>query len=528
MPQLGLGTEIGRVSGGAYDSDALAYFARAGIASGTQTPTAYDNAARFNGTNQFLSIASNSSLTVTGTSFTYAFWANTPNTSNAMVISKTASSDTREFQIGLNTGGVAEFRLFPDGTFANSRSISSSASSFSANSWNFFAYRYDSSAATIGISINGGAFTSLGSIPAITQTNTNPLNLGVFVNTASGLNYTGQLSSIGFWKKALSDSEVTALFNSGAGRTYASLDSGLRTNLISWWELNGTSSAVSLTDSHGVVTGTPNTLTNNGTVTAPNIGPIVTTTQNSRQLINNFVKGIKSLGLWNSMVCWPMRASQNAGAGTTAFSLGGLGQFNGTLSSSGALPTWTPDGLYTSIQTQFVSTNATVPSFSEFSMGAFYKLVDVNAQVAVSGAGAAVAALLGWGGNSKTTYISADNVTGGGIGFDFPETGGRLSLNGGGQLDGRSIAVIGTKSGLTTAGYVFASSSTPTTGTRTTTSSADGAGSIFTLCNRSTNFASRFTAQSLQFLTSNTLTPAQVNSLYSLYKQTLGLGLILP
>jgi hypothetical protein len=192
------------------------------------------------------------------------------------------------------------------------------------------------------------------------------------------------------------------------------------------------------------------------------------------------------------------------------------------------LPTWTPDGLYTSIQTQFVSTNATVPSFSEFSMGAFYKLVDVNAQVAVSGAGAAVAALLGWGGNSKTTYISADNVTGGGIGFDFPETGGRLSLNGGGQPDGRSIAVIGTKSGLTTAGYVFASSSTPTTGTRTTTSSADGAGSIFTLCNRSTNFASRFTAQSLQFLTSNTLTPAQVNSLYSLYKQTLGLGLILP
>jgi len=336
MPQLGLGTEIGRVSGGAYDSDALAYFARAGIASGTQTPTAYDNAASFNGTNQFLSRASNSTLTVTGSSFTFAFWANTPNTSSGMVISKTAGTDTREFQIGLRTSGVAEFRLFPDGIFANGRLVETSASSFSANTWNFFAYRYDSSAATIGISVNGGAFTTLGSIPAITQTNTNPLNLGVFVNTASGVNYTGQLASVGFWKKALSASEVTQLWNAGAGRTYASLDTGLRNNLISWWALNQNSVTA---DSHGT-----NTLTNNGTplVTATTLGPIITGYSDSRRLISDFVRGIKGLGLWNSMVCWPLRSSQNAGGGTTAFSLGGLGQFNGTLVNA---PTWGSDGI---------------------------------------------------------------------------------------------------------------------------------------------------------------------------------------
>jgi hypothetical protein len=293
----------------------------------TQTPTSYDNAASFNGTNQFLSIASNSTLTVTGTSFTYAFWANTPNTSNGMVISKTSSSDTREFQIILNTGGVAEFRLFPDGTFANSRVISSSASSFSANSWNFFACRYDSSAATIGISINGGAFTSLGSIPAITQTNTNPLNLGVFVNTASGLNYTGQLASVGFWKRALTASEVTQLWNNGAGRTFASLDSGLRNNLVSWWALNQNSVTADSAP-------TGNNLTNTGSVTAPNIGPVVTALSDPRQLIIDFAQGIDRLGLWNSMVCWPLRSSQNAASGSTAFSLGGLGRFDGTLVGS--------------------------------------------------------------------------------------------------------------------------------------------------------------------------------------------------
>jgi hypothetical protein len=293
----------------------------------TQTPTAYDNAASFNGTNQFLSIPSNSSLTVTGTSFTFAFWANTPNTSSGMVISKSSGSDTREFQIVLNTGGALGFTLFPNGTFAGRKDLNSGASSFLANTWNFFVCQYDSSGGgTMGISINGQAFNSLGSVGAITQTNTNTLTLGCFINTATGFNYTGQLAGVGFWKRALSASEVTQLFNSGAGRTYASLDTGLRTNLISWWALNQNSVTA---DSHGT-----NTLTNNGTVTAPNIGPVVTSLADPRQLIIDFAQGIDRLGLWNSMVCWPLRSSQNAGSGTTAFSLGGLGQFDGALINS--------------------------------------------------------------------------------------------------------------------------------------------------------------------------------------------------
>jgi len=58
--------------------------------------------------------------------------------------------------------------------------------------------------------------------------------------------------------------------------------------------------------------------------------------------INSFVKGIKDLGLYNNMVCWPLRSSQNAGTGTTAYSLGGLGTFNGTLVNG---PTWETDGV---------------------------------------------------------------------------------------------------------------------------------------------------------------------------------------
>lgn len=58
--------------------------------------------------------------------------------------------------------------------------------------------------------------------------------------------------------------------------------------------------------------------------------------------LSAFVKGVKELGLWNSMVCWPLRGSQNAGTGTTAYSLGGLGTFNKSLING---PTWGTDGV---------------------------------------------------------------------------------------------------------------------------------------------------------------------------------------
>jgi hypothetical protein len=59
--------------------------------------------------------------------------------------------------------------------------------------------------------------------------------------------------------------------------------------------------------------------------------------------LSAFVKGVKELGLWSDMVCWPLRSSQNAGTGTTAYSLGGLGTHNGTLVNG---PTWGADGVF--------------------------------------------------------------------------------------------------------------------------------------------------------------------------------------
>jgi hypothetical protein len=73
-----------------------------------------------------------------------------------------------------------------------------------------------------------------------------------------------------------------------------------------------------------------------------------------RAAINFFVKGIKNLGLYDDMVCWPLRSAQNAGTGSTAYSLGGLGTYNGTLVNG---PTWGADGVaFIRTSTQHITT----------------------------------------------------------------------------------------------------------------------------------------------------------------------------
>jgi len=64
----------------------------------------------------------------------------------------------------------------------------------------------------------------------------------------------------------------------------------------------------------------------------------------ARVQLYNFITGIKSLGLWNNMVCWPMISTQNASISSTIYSLGGLGSLSGSLQSGN----WSTSGLYVS------------------------------------------------------------------------------------------------------------------------------------------------------------------------------------
>ena len=87
------------------------------------------------------------------------------------------------------------------------------------------------------------------------------------------------------------------------------------------------------------------------------------TDSTGKSQINSFVRGIKNLGLYSNMVAWPLRSTQNKGTGIIAYSLGGLGTFDGTLTNG---PTWGTSGI-TFGTTKYIST-ALTSGFSEFSV----------------------------------------------------------------------------------------------------------------------------------------------------------------
>jgi hypothetical protein len=89
-----------------------------------------------------------------------------------------------------------------------------------------------------------------------------------------------------------------------------------------------------------------------------------------RSQINTFVRGIKSLGLYNNMVAWPLRSTQNAGTGVTAYSLGGFGVYNGTLTNG---PTWGTSGITFDGANDYIETGYTgsLPAFTVFSISNF-------------------------------------------------------------------------------------------------------------------------------------------------------------
>lgn len=63
--------------------------------------------------------------------------------------------------------------------------------------------------------------------------------------------------------------------------------------------------------------------------------------------INDFIKGSKTLGVWNNMICWPMRSGQNKGSGLSVASFGGYGIYDGILegATASSLPTWSSNGI---------------------------------------------------------------------------------------------------------------------------------------------------------------------------------------
>lgn len=223
------------------------------------------------------------------------------------------------------------------------------------------------------------------------------------------------------------------------------------------------------------------------------------TDNTAKTQIDDFVVGIKNLGLWSSMVSWPLRSTQNAGTGTTAYSLGGLGAYNGTLVGS---PSWGTEGIALSSLT---SISASAPYGT--TAGSLFGVTKINSL-------------------SKEYAFLRNSPTGMGFFspysdnqfyFDYRESTNRLSVSSG-ITQGQFFCV---------AGYASASGSQiyrDTTSLATNTTAANGTGSSANLFE---SFATSSQTAAFGMLL-NSDARANHSALYSLYKTTLGQGLGLP
>jgi hypothetical protein len=233
--------------------------------------------------------------------------------------------------------------------------------------------------------------------------------------------------------------------------------------------------------------------------------------------LSAFVKGVKELGLWSNMVCWPLRSTQNAGTGTTAYSLGGLGTFDGELIDG---PTWNSDGINTSPTNSYIRIN------QDFLNG-------TNSLVNLSGS------MLGVFANFSTNFGLISNRGASGNFWGFGTRNSTTQIYSTSNATGGTNQIV-TKAGLNTNNLQFSSWRMDGSANRYTTrwngtnaqsavisGGAASSRSHFQIGRENTGQYALKCAF-LMTLTNVAITDAQHDALEVIYKDTLGQGITLP
>jgi len=227
----------------------------------------------------------------------------------------------------------------------------------------------------------------------------------------------------------------------------------------------------------------------------------------AKQQINSFVVGVKGLSLWSNMVCWPLRSAQNKGSGTTVYSLGGLGTYNGTMVNG---PTWGANGISFDGTDDHISTAYSAPAGSLAFISVF------NSTTA-----------------SVTRCLGGTLSTGNTKGFRMRD---EAAMYGDGSLQffTRTLYTIGSfvmASALynrPSTSYTFKNDSQDTTIT-SGNAMLQGTNNLYLYTAYDGSFAQYFSGQgALSMIIPASITPSQYLSIYSIYKTTLGTGLGLP
>jgi hypothetical protein len=211
--------ETGGDRSDAYDSNTLTDNATVLSATGKK-----GNAADFeSGTSEFLEIADNDALSTGDIDFTISAWVKIENkpSLNSAILSKQNDTTVREYYLIYTGSGVTDrfrFNLQNSSGTSVCETSADSLGSPSEGSWYFIVAWHDATANTCNIQVNGGTVDSVSETGVASDTAAN-FRVGALNTTESNF-FDGLIDEVGFWKKVLSSTERTDLYNSGNANTY--------------------------------------------------------------------------------------------------------------------------------------------------------------------------------------------------------------------------------------------------------------------------------------------------------------------
>lgn len=229
--------------------------------------------------------------------------------------------------------------------------------------------------------------------------------------------------------------------------------------------------------------------------------------------LSAFAKGIKSLGLWSNLVCWPMRSGQNAGTGTTAYSLGGL---ESTVSTLVGGPAWTTSGITTGAAAYVTSAYSRTITAANLSFFAGWTgLTPALNQVYCGFGSTASTAPLAQNAsmNAGSTNVRSFSRNDANASSTYPAS---ISVNGGTLSDDNTVLVPSSGIVLHTRGWYGTEGAT-------TLNNYTCGGAL-----RTTFGSAGVATYSIYGYFLSKLTQQQATDFYAIYKATLGQGLSMP
>ena len=201
----------------------------------TGNPGKVANAAQFTAANsEYLSRADNASLSTGDIDFTVACWVYLDTNVNATLITKyNVQTNQDEYLLFYNQNDHSpnnRFSFVVTATGAPAANKVVDATSFGAPSlstWYFIAAWHDSVGNTINICVNDGTVNSTATTAGVFD-GTAPFQIGALIGGAGTNVYymNGRIDEAGFWKRVLTSAEITQLYNSGNGMSYADITAG--------------------------------------------------------------------------------------------------------------------------------------------------------------------------------------------------------------------------------------------------------------------------------------------------------------